>query len=35
MFRNRERMRKIFVWVIVIAMVFTLLAGVSAIFTAS
>lgn len=32
MFRDRHRMRKVFVWVIVIAMVLTLLAGVSAIF---
>ena len=34
-FRRREALRKAFVWVIVVAMVLTLLAGVSAIFTAS
>lgn len=35
MFRHRERWQKIFVWVIVVAMVLTLLAGVTAILTAS
>ena len=35
MYRNRERTRKIFVWVIVVAMVLSLLAGITAVFTAS
>lgn len=34
MFRHRETLRKVFVWVIVLAMVLTLLAGVATIFTA-
>lgn len=33
MFRHRARMRKVFVWVIVVAMVLTLLAGVASIFS--
>ena len=34
MFRHRERMQKIFVWVIVVAMVLSLVAGSTAILTA-
>jgi len=32
MFRNRQAMQKLFVWLIVIAMVLGLLAGVASIF---
>jgi hypothetical protein len=33
-FRHRETLRKVFVWIIVIAMVLGLLAGVASIFAA-
>jgi succinate dehydrogenase hydrophobic anchor subunit len=33
MFRHREALRKAFVWVIVVAMVLTLLAGVASVFS--
>lgn len=33
MFRNRDAMRKVFVWFVVIAMVLTLVAGVVSVFS--